>query len=59
MHTTMNLIFQFSMGYGICHGFFSIFHITKRHTKRHTNRHSMINHCDKNITLLSDTDTVF
>ena len=27
IHTTMCLIFQFSMGYGICHGFVSIFHL--------------------------------
>jgi hypothetical protein len=25
IHTTMYLIFQFSMGYGICHGFVSIY----------------------------------
>ena len=27
IHTTMYLIFQFSMGYGICHGFVSIIHL--------------------------------
>jgi hypothetical protein len=27
IHTTMYLIFQFSTGYGICHGFVSIFHL--------------------------------
>jgi hypothetical protein len=26
---------------------------------QYTKRHSMINHCDKHITLLSDTDTVY
>jgi hypothetical protein len=27
IHATMYLIFQFSMGYGICQGFISIFHL--------------------------------